>query len=244
MQTITNYEHDGRIRLLLQGPPGSGKSTVACQFPHAYIADCDINLGGPLRFLQKNKMELPVGYDIIDHDENGKVIPLGSRWERLINRLNDALGLSSVETVVIDSATRLCDYIRWKITGGKDITMTLQQWGEFGLHWKQLIGRLIAQKKHFVLVAHESIETDAGDEAQKLKHFVGIPGATRFIIGALFTDIWRCEVTPPAFGAKDAKHRYVVRTLPDNRFNLKNGLGLDPVVEFSWDLIASKLNGQ
>jgi hypothetical protein len=241
MQTITQYQQDNHIRLLLQGPPGSGKSTLACQFPSVYVADCDVNLAGPLRFLQKNNKTIPIGYDLIDRNGEGPV-PLQNRWERLITCLNTALKDPAVGTIVIDSATKLSDYIRYKILGsGRELeSLSQPQWGTYFLMWKQLIGRLIEQPKHFILLAHETVETDVTN--QHLKHFISIPGQTRFVIGALFTDIWRCEVDKRRDGNSDKfKYHFVVRTMPDMCYNLKNSLGLEPILEFDWSKVEDKL---
>ena len=72
MQTIDTYVKESYLRLLVQGPPGTGKTTLACHLPKVYIADCDLNLAGPLRWLRENNGPMPVGYDIIDREhENG-----------------------------------------------------------------------------------------------------------------------------------------------------------------------------
>jgi hypothetical protein len=236
MQQIDNYAKDSHIRLLLQGPPGSGKTTLACQFPGTYVADCDVNLGGPLRWLTKHHKKLPIGYDLIDRDEQGNPVEPKKRWERLITCLNTALNEPSIETIVIDSATNLSDIIRYRVLQeNKELdTLSLPQWGTFFLYYKQLIGRLTSQPKNFILIAHEQTDETG------LRWTVAIPGQARFVLGALFTDCWRCEAHTSRNSDK-IQTKYLVRTAPDLNYALKNSLGLDPLIEFSWDKVASTL---
>lgn len=239
MQTINSYAtNDAFVRVLLQGSPGAGKTTHACQFPGVYVADCDLNLAGPLRWLTTNNKTLPVGYDTIDRDELGKEVDPKFRYTRLVKGLQEAVLNPDVKTIVVDSATKLSDYMIAEVLRQQNAqAMTIQHWGFYLAMWKQFISALSVAKKHFVLVAHERVEKDEVD--QSLKYFVMIPGQMGNIIGSLFTDVWRAEVsekpgTPPTY-------LFNVRTMPSYRFNLKNSLGLPPVFPFSWETIAEKL---
>lgn len=239
MQPITSYSTtDAFIRVLLQGPPGAGKTTHACQFPGVYVADLDMNLAGPLRYLKTKNAPLPVGYDVIDRDEKGVEIDPKFRYTRLAKCLQVAATDPAVQTIVVDSATKLSDYMIAEVLRQQNATqMTIQHWGFYLALWKQFISQLSVQKKNFVLVAHERVEKDEVD--QSLKYFVMIPGQMGNIIGSLFTDVWRAEVNeksgiPPTY-------QFNVRTMPSYRFNLKNSLSLPPVFEFNWATIAEKL---
>lgn len=238
MKTIDTYSSDAHLRVILQGPPGSGKTTLACQFPGAYVADCDINLAGPLRWLKANGRPLPIGYDVIDRDGDREVDP-GFRFERLVNCVSSALADPQVKTIVIDSATKVSDYIMSHVLrqqGKKQ--MEMQSWGFYLNYWKDFVLKISAQRKHFVLIAHERVEKDEVD--QSLRYFLNIPGQFAYIAGSLFTDVWRCEVVSSGFGAQ-AKYTWQIRTMPDWKFQLKNSLGLPPVFEFSWAEIERRL---
>ena len=54
---------------------------------------------------------------------------------------------------------------------------------------------------YLVLTCHESVEKD--DIDQSLRYFVQVAGQMKYIIGSLFTDVWRCEVAVTA-GASPA----------------------------------------
>jgi hypothetical protein len=243
MQKIETYDVDAsHLRLLLQGPSGSGKTTTACQFPGAYVADLDINLGGPLRWLKKNNRPTPIGYDVIDRDETGKEVAPNMRYLRLTKCLQEAAANPDVKTIVIDSATKLHDYIQAEVLRQQNAQqMTIQHWGFYLGLWKQFVVGISAQKKHFVLVCHERVEKD--EISQALQYFVMIPGQMGHMIGALFTDVWRSEVQEVP-GVPQSTYKFVLRTMPSYRFNLKNSLGLPPTFEFNWELIDQKLKGQ
>lgn len=238
MHLINNYAKESHLRLLLQGPPGSGKSTLACHFPGVYIADLDINLGGPLRWLRENNGPMPVGYDIVGRSDDGKEIPPKDCYQRLGTLLNIALKDPSIETIVIDSATKLGDYIQAEVMRAQGKSeMTLQLWGFYLQQWKQFISQLSAQRKHLILTCHEAVEKD--EIEQTLKYFVQIAGQMKFIIGSMFTDIWRCEVAVTS--GPNPRHNFQVRTMPDFRYQLKNSLSLPPIFKFSWPTIEDKL---
>ena len=240
MQTITNYAtNEAHLRLLLQGPPGVGKTSLACQFPSAYIADCDLNLAGPLRYLKTNNLPLPVGYDTIDRDETGKEIAKEFRYERLVAKLQIAAADPNVKTIVVDSATKLSDYIvdhTLRMQGKKAMEMT--SWGFYLSFWKNFIGAMTTAKKHFVLICHEKVEKDEVD--QSLKYFVMIPGQMGNMIGSMFTDVWRAEVSEKA--GMPPTYDWIIRTMPSYRYNLKNSLGLPPLFRFDWKTIEGKLS--
>lgn len=243
MQPISSYAiSQPYLRLLLQGPPGCGKTTLGCQFPGTYVADLDINLGGPLRRMTQLGLSLPLGYDIIDRDEKGQDVPAQARFTRLMLCLNKALADPTVQTIVIDSATRLCDYFMDEVLRTQNAkAMTISHWGFYLSAWKQFIVQMSAQRKHFVLIAHEEVEKDEVD--QTLRSFIAVPGKFRYIIASYFTDVWRCEVASAGGFGAGAQYKWSVRTMPDHRFQLKNSLGLPPVFEFDWKLVEQKLKG-
>lgn len=244
MPTIDNYAtNDAFIRLLLQGPPGTGKTTTACRFPNAWVMDCDLNLGGPLRWLKEKNMTLPLGYDTIDRKDDGTEVAPNMRYARLAECLSKAAANPEVETLIVDSATKLDQFIKDHIlrtNPTKTGQMEMVSWGFYLAFWKDLVAKITAQRKHFVLICHEKVDKDEVDGS--IKYFLNIPGQFGGIAGALFTDVWRAEVSggvgiPPTY-------KFLIRTMPDYRFNLKNSFGLPPLFEFDWKLIEAKLKGE
>ena len=204
-----------------------------------YVADCDINLAGALRWLKTNNKPLPVGYDVIDRDESNKVVDEGFRYARLMKCLSDAVNSPDVKTIVVDSATKVSDYIMADVLReqGKR-QMEMQSWGFYLRKWTNFIGQLTAVPKNFVLICHEKVEKDEVD--QTLRYFINLPGQISQIIGTMFTDVWRCEVSEKS--GLSPTYEWIVRTMPNFRFALKNSLALPALFKFDWPTIEAKLS--
>lgn len=220
MQPIETYNPNQSTSIILQGPPGAGKTTLACQFPHPYVFDADLNLGGTLRWLREQKLNLPVGYDQGDVDENGKEVPPTNRWLRMNTCLKTVFADPTVETVILDSCTKISDYIIAEIKRQYGVQqITIQQWGIYLEMWKLLISQVRAQRKLSIFICHERPEKDDVDGI--IKYFLALPGQIGNIFGGLVSDVWRCEVQE-----SQGKHTWQVVTLPNIRVQLKNSLGL------------------
>lgn len=243
MQNISIYDASARfLRLLLQGPPKSGKTVLACQFPSPYIIDLDVNLGGPLRHMRERKLALPIGYDVLDKDEKGADVPLSQRFLRLDRLLKEAQANPAIGTIVLDSATNLVDVLIAEVLRQQSkTTMTKQEWGFFFTLSKNFFSTLAQFRKHIVIPAHEKVNKDSSG-AIVLPYDVAWPGQFGTIIGAFMTDVWRCEVQEVPKGIT-SDYKFVVRTMPNYAYKLGNGLGLPPVFEFTWAAIEAKLKG-
>lgn len=246
MQPITEYkDSNDKLRLILQGPSGSGKTTVACQFPKPYVIDVDVNLGGTLRFLKSHGLQLPVGFNVLDRDENGVEVPMKQRYLRLDAYLKEAQLNSDIETIILDSGTTLSDVMIAEILRQQnrnaiaDFKDGRQFWGFFAILGRHFMGTLASMRKHIVLTLHERVMTnESGAVVYPTK--VSWPGQVGQNIGLFFTNVWRCEVQQVPTGL-DVKYKWQIRTMPDYRFELKNSLELPPTFEFNWNTIAEKL---
>lgn len=246
MQPIASYQNQNdKLRLLLQGPSGAGKTTLACQFPKPYIIDIDVNLGGTLRFLKERNLALPVGYDVIDKDEKGVEIPIKLRYARLDKCLKEAQLNDDIETIVLDSGTTLADVLIAEVlrqqnkTAIADFKDGRQFWGFFAILGRHFMATLTSMRKHIVLVVHERmLTTPEGSVVYPVK--ISWPGQVGQNIGIFFTNVWRAEVKSDVVGVQ-TNYTWLIRTMPEYRYELKNTLGLPPIFEFNWNLIAEKL---
>lgn len=247
MQSIESYSSDNDwLRLLLQGPAGSGKTDVAARFPGAYIIDVDVNLGGVLRRLKEQKLQLPVGFDVLDKDEKGVEVPMISRFQRLEKCLNDIQSNPLVKTIVIDSGTTLVDVLIAEVCRKQNKTSIAdwkdgrQFWNFFAPFCRSFFGKLTQMRRHIVLICHESLQkNEAGAVVYPTK--VAWPGQVGQNIGAFFTNVWRCENSREGFGPNE-KIKFTLRTSPDGKYELKNTLGLPPQFEFNWQTIQTALD--
>lgn len=241
MTPISSYaSSNDLLRLLLQGAPGSGKTTTASQFPSAYIIDIDINLGGPLRFLGEKNLNRPIGFDVLDKDQGGSPILLPNRFARLDSLLLEAQKNDQIKTIVIDGGTGLIDILIAEVLRQQQKSeMSKREWGFFSILGKKFFSTLASMRKHVVLVVHEKSNKDEkGNLLYPIK--VNWPGQVGDIIGAFFTNVWRCESKVEGYGVAE-KAKFFIRTISSTH-ELKNSLGLPPTFEFKWDTIQTALD--
>ena len=229
MQESKDYKPNLSRGILLLGQPGMGKTTTGLQIAPslAYVADCDNNLSGAMNYL---KGSIPFLFDIID---------LGALPEQRFPYLNQCLQvaekLPTVNSFFLDGFSRVVDYIIDNLLfqqGRKQ--MQLQDWGTFLTVMKRTITMLRSTQKLFVASAHIRAEKD--EVAGFVKYFPALPGQIQYVIGALFSDVWLCDVEE-----RSGKYNYIVRTMPTTFYALKNSLGLPPVTDVN--TIKQALNG-
>lgn len=238
MQSIDTYEKVSFMRALIQGPPGSGKTTLACNFPKVYFIDLDVNLGGPMRYQRNHQLPLPVGYDRVDVDELGFPVPEELQWDRLDKLLKAAQTNPEIETIVIDSATKLADMLFRQTERKNSAVKDGRQIFMFFLNEsKKLIALLTQMQKNLILLAHEKVEKD--EMTGVTQYRLAWPGQLGDYMGAFFTNVWRTEVTSVGFPPKP---EFNVRTFQDpQHYGLKNDLELPTLFKFNWKTVEEKM---
>ena len=137
----TELEVPQRIKALIFGQAGSGKTTLALSAPKPLLLDFD---GGVHR----------VNYE---HQPDATV-QIGS-WSEAIEVLNE--DLSPFETIIIDTVGKMLDYIvddaeKKRIGGWK-------KWEHVNDNFRSFIRSIHAMNKHVILVAHRDTRKE-GDE--------------------------------------------------------------------------------
>lgn len=246
MLSPTIYDDSASVlRLLLQGPAGSGKSCVLGQFPGVYVIDLDHNFKSAWDYLRSKGLHKNiVGTDFVDEDEQKKKVPLAGigfspQYKRLSELLVKAEADSTVQTIGIDSGTIMADILVAETLAkqGKPV-MSKQEWGHFANYGKHLMAVLASARKNIVVTFHEVLPKDInGNIVYPYK--VTWPGQIGDRIGMFFTNVWRCKCEATGF---PAKHTWKIYTMPSSQFELKNTLvGLPAEFEFKWETIESKL---
>lgn len=246
MPLIQSYSSDSHLRLVLQGPSGVGKTTIAAQFPGAWINDLDVNLGGTIAFLKENKLSLPLGYDMISTDDTGQPVHPLQQFLRLDAKLQEQQKNPEIKTIVLDSGTNLADILIYEIcrqqgkqsiSGFKD---GRQFWGFFAPFCRNFFSVLAQFRKNIVLTAHEKTQKlESGAIVYPIK--VAWPGQVGENIGAFFNCVWRAEVERIQSGMI-TNYNWRIRTKPDGMYELKDTLGLPAVFPFKWETIQAALD--
>lgn len=137
-----------KYKILIYGQPGIGKSTLALSMPKPVLIDAD---NGVHRI-----------------DPKHRVPTLQVTSYREVLQLLDSGELAPFETIVIDTAGKLLDYINAHIIeqnpkngrGGGQLSM--QGWGARASTFAALLRQIGTMNKHVIFVAHEK-ETADGD---------------------------------------------------------------------------------
>lgn len=219
--------------ILIQGPPGGGKTTLILQFPNVVLLDCDLNLDGPERFLRKErKLDLSYQYEQIPLRDDGTPRPVEQCYDHVIATLNSLKG-SSCEWVALDGLTAVNEYIIRKILSEqRKSEMEARHWQPFkSLALSLLIGTLRHLGKNVLVACHETKLTKP-DPKQVMQETVlayepFFQGKVGEMLGAFFTDMW--SMTSEA--APGNKVEFKLATCKTGLRDLKNSLGLPPEIK-------------
>ena len=230
MQSIDKFNSNLGTAILLVGGAGSGKSVLGCRlFPKTYVNVTDLNFESAKRYLEKNNLlGRIVGWDTPLIGPEGKPVAANLRNQLMLSQIDAAIKDPAVDAIFLDSATFIEDIFKAKIcnaTSDGAIKMAgFEQWGNLVLAWKSLIMQLRQSGKKLIMSAHENKEKDESD--QIFKYQIAVEGSIRGKLPALFSDVWRCEVTE-----QQGKHVWQLRTLGNVRQeHLKNTFGFPAVL--------------
>lgn len=236
--------------LLLVGPPKRGKTTLALSFPKPWIADCDNNLPGAIRFHLEKDPNFKFKYDCINIADDsqlckdwglkdGDLVPSEKRWLRLVECAKAAAKDPEIWTLIFDSLasidTYLQDYIVSQKDEKKEKQMTISDWIPYKNMMTKLVTTFRSIGKPFIMTSHERVEKDEGTGV--LVYKVNMSGSLQDNFGGFFSDVWACEAEK--FGDK---WKYYVQTMPQPRRALGNSLGLPDNYDFSWADLKARLD--
>lgn len=147
----------GKIKALIYGQAGMGKTTMALSAPKPLLIDCDN------------------GIHRINPDHLCDVLQVDSYNEVLEVFRED---LSAYESIVIDTGGKLLDYMSRYIIendpkmGMRDGSLSLKGYGVRKTMFSQFCKTISAFNKHLIFVAHRETRTE-GDETRYVPQFGG-----------------------------------------------------------------------
>jgi len=210
-----------KLKVLVYGKSGTGKTTFACTFPRPYVFDFD------------NGMLSQRGKDI-DYDTY-------TNWKLFFQKLREFEQKCEFETLVIDSVTTLQEYMMQEIlTLNKRVEPTLHEWGRL-VDWLQNLFLLLTKlTQHIVVVAHEQLlQDELTSEITILPLIVGKKMPAQLPL--FFDEVYRCQTARN----KEGKPVYQLLTTADVKYSAKSRLGCLDVIETpDYNVIMGKLKGE
>lgn len=148
---------ESKIKVLIYGQPGVGKTTMAISAPRPLLLDCD---GGLKRI---NPAHICDAVQVSSYDD-------------VLNVLNE--DLSAYDSLIVDTGGKLLDFMALYIIarnpkmGKANGALTLQGYGERKSEFVQFCKRVNMLGKHIIFVAHRETRTE-GDDTRYVPQFGG-----------------------------------------------------------------------
>lgn len=237
-------------KLLLYGPPGSGKTHASCLYAPkpVLLLDMDGKAHDTEALLPSiasgdlivRSLNLPLTQERLrfrnfggDGKEGMQITKRPEGYNKIIDTLNACIDHHSetppYATLVLDSVTKLLEHLKRVICYyNKRPTLVEHDWGIFLANLEEVFGALMPMTENIIVIAHEMMVRD--EITGGIKSILPlIEGQMRNKVVAYFPEAWHTE---PILMGDQNKTRYRVRTSASDLVSARTGkLSLDPVMD-------------
>ncbi len=192
-----------KIKALIYGQPGLGKTTVALSAPMPVLLDFD------------------KGVHRVNPEHQTETLQVES-WNDVIEVLNDG-SLLPFQTIIIDTASKMLDCMSLYLIsknpklGKSNGALSLQGYGERKAEFNSFIKKVTSLGKHLIFVAHEKEEKN--NEVKEVRPEVG---------GSSGTDLYK-DLDLIGYMESIGSQR-TISFSPTEKYYAKNACGLNEVI--------------
>lgn len=224
---------DAPLKILLYGPAGTKKTTLAATFPNPHFVDFDNGMrtlhGQAVHYVTIN------GRETIDPDflaiPTCKAVAKASAFvkgQKYAEHLANTL--TKNDTLIIDSLTFWGNYaMDHALALAGRPTPQLQDWGTARKMIEISLEALKSATCNLIIITHEDFEKD---EEQGYISFQpkGVTGNQGRILGTYFDEVWRAGITHGQ-GVDKGKMTYTLTTVPSKRAEGKSRSNLPATIQ-------------
>ncbi len=234
---------DNSACLLFWGPPFSGKTVLASQFPNPHFVSLDPHTLTSVRGLRA-RYKLNFDAETIDINEEttddadftrltgGKTYTKSLAWEKTLRVIEAwCRTLTINDTLIIDNISRASEYLlNWIRKRANRIHLQIQDWGTFVTEIEKLMECINhpLRKCNVIIIGHE--EPDKDELTGEIRRYLLMPTKARHRIPSVTTDYLYMYTVGKIVGGKRVNVR-MLKSLP-TQDAIVGSRSLIPDIEF------------